>query len=326
MAFETTKELRQYVESELGHELDVNASSSDKTAIINHLDRAHKIVCGGGGLLNYDERNVRIRDEVTFAWARSKFPKIVTLQTSIENLDCSVTNNSASATLSATYATSLTDWFIRFSEKEEVYRISAHSADSASITLDGVYVEDSGTKDCTIFKLVYDIGSDDVLGLISPVVTHDGESNISITDFQELNKRYPIQSVCKQFPSMAGILKEADGTVTVQFNSYPDELERIEVNYIPIPATLVEDSQDPIIPKQHRLVIAELAAYHMLIRNDDDRAIAHLQNARLMFRDLVAHNEQLYGGADENLGRVFHNYNPISDGSYPSKSVVKAYD
>lgn len=300
MAFSTTQELRQYVEKEMGHQVD---DSSDKTDILSHLDRAHKIVCAGGGILNTDESGKRRNDEVSFVWAKSKFPKIITLLPAIEDSTVSVTSNSATATLSAVQSTNCTDWHIKVDGDEEVYRISSHTAGSNSLTLDSVYVETTDSAaTCDIFKLAYSVGSSDILSVISPLRCKEGI--IPLVDQDELLDKYPITDVGEEFPSCAAVIHESSGTLTVQFSSYPDSLERLELSYIPIPTTLNETNSDPIIPAPYRLCIAELACYFMLNRIDDSRAAAHLTVAREIFDDLVEHNLNLVASGDPNFGRV----------------------
>lgn len=311
MAYETTTELRQYVEAEMGHQV---STSSDQDDIVSHLDRAHKMICGGGGILNTDDDGNRRNDETLFVWAKSKFPKIITLLEPLESESLTVTSNSTTATLASASTSNLTDWHIQVDGDQEVYRIASHTANSTGLTLDSVYVNSTDSSAAAdIFKLVYSVGSNDILALSSPIrCTSDKAQSryIKIVDENELRDRFPLADVTKEFPEYCSIIHEDDGTLYLQFSSYSEDLERLEVPYIPIPTTIDESSNDPIVPKHHRLCIAELACYFMLQRIDDDRASAHLAIARGLFDDLVEHNQNLLSSGDPDFGRVIPPWKP----------------
>jgi len=304
MAFSTTTELAQYVEKELGHNLSGSTASSQRTDIVSHLDRAHKLVLAGGGFLNYDEKGYRKNQDVVFSFARATNPKIINTVAPID------TGFTVDATLSSTTITFSSDpnsgvsvqgYHIVISGG--IYRISSHTAASTTATLDAAFVDTTVTgANFSLFKLQYTVGSSDVLRLLSPARTIQGK--LDLLDKDELLDRYPLNEVSKAFPCHAAIINESSGTFTFQLSSYPDDIERLEFDYVAIPTTLDTTSTDPILPAQHRLVLAELACYYMLMRNDDSRAAQHLAIARQMFQALVDWNSQNTGGADSDFGRV----------------------
>ena len=308
MAFSTTSELASLTEKELGHNL--SGSSSQRTDIVSHLDEAHKTVLAGGGVLNYAEDGRRLRNEVVFPFARSQNPKILTLIPAVTTASVTSTRNSASISFAAdpNSGTSIANYFIRIKGEDEVYRVSAHTAAATTATLDGVYVGPSNVSagTCDIFKLQYDIGSSDVLQLVSPFRVYSGNrfNQISLTDKDELVKQYPLHQIGAEMPNMAAAVKETTGTLTVQFNSYPSDYERVEVDYIPVPTTLDTSSSNPIIPAHFRKVLSYLAAYYMAVRNGDKRAGAFLGMARQLFGELVEWSEKLQSVGDPDMGRI----------------------
>lgn len=306
MAFSTTTELAQYTEKELGHQL--SGSSSQRTDIVSHLDRAHKIVCAGGGFLNYDESGRRMRDDTVFSFARAQNPYVLTLIPEISTANVTATRNSTSVSFGAdpNSGTSVAGYFLRVQNEQELYRIASHTAASTSAVLDGAYVGPANVSaaNCEILKLHYSLGSSDILRLVSPIRAFGDYDKINLVDKAELTDQYPLQDTQIEFPSCAALIKEDAGTLTLQFSSVPLDYERIEIDYVPIPTTLDTTSSNPIIPAQFRLVLAHLAIYFMSIRNDDARAEKHLSIAQKMFRELVDWDEKLKASADSDYGRI----------------------
>lgn len=312
MAFSTTSELAQFVERELGH--DLTGASSQRTDIVSHLDRAHKVVLTGGGYLNYDERGIKRSEDIIFSFARSSNPKILNTVAPIEPTSTTVaaTQGSTTITFSAdpNSGTSISGYHIRIGSDSEVYRITAHTAAATTATIDAAYVNSnvSGAS-FKVFKLQYSVGSSDILKIVGPLrcYSDDNLSDNNVVDLfdrNELLSQYPLSSVEKGFPQAACLLLESSGTITIQFSSYSDSIDRFELDYIPLPSTLDTSSVNPIIPAHYRLVLAHMVCYTMLLRNDDSRAAEHLRIARQMFQELVDWNNNMFSTGDTNYGQI----------------------
>jgi hypothetical protein len=204
---------------------------------------------------------------------------------------------------------SVADYFIRINGEGEVYRINSHTGGSTSAVIDGDYVGSANVSvaSCAVFKLRYTLGSNTISQLISPINIFSkvrGAENISIVDKDELYKQWPLADVQVAFPNICALIKEDNGSITLQFNSYPDKLERVELDYIPAQTTLDTLTVDTGIPKKYRATLSYLAAYFMAARNNDTRAPNFLQIARDMFSELVQWNERMQSAADVDFGRV----------------------
>lgn len=309
-SYETTTNLAEYVEKNLGHSVH---PSGQRTEIVDHLDSAHKIVVSGGGILNANSRGQLRQRPVIFTWARSKQPKVINLEAPIETGDVDATLGNTSITFNAdpNSNASIKDFFIRIGTDNEIYRIAAHSGGSSSATLDSAYVETSVTDSSfSLFRLQYDFGSSDIVIPISPLRLY-GRSRINnqidIVDRDEMEQRFPLYDVQKEFPQMSTVIKEVGGTFTLQFNSYADDVERLEMEYIPIPTAITTGSVDPLIPKHHRLVIADLALHLMLINNDDKRSSIFLEKARERFEALRIENRHIKSTGDTRYGKIVLN-------------------
>lgn len=298
MAYETTTELAQAVEFEMGEVTD--GTSQFRTRIIQELDRAHKTLIAGGGELNADANGKPIRRPVLFSWARSATPIVVNLETPYETGTVSVTNNSTTATFSASVTADKAGWYLKIDDEPEVYRISAHGGSSDTMTLDAAYV---GTTDTAagykLFKLDYTVGSDDVMFFTQEIHSFKDDTRIEIIPLESLYKRYPLKDISEAMPSKAAIIKQTGGTLTVRFNSYSEETERLNFYYVPEPSDLNTSGSDPIIPRHHRKVLVHLVSYYMMRGKDDDRAKSHFGTAKQLFDALVTENYQMNFGNDD---------------------------
>ena len=297
----TTSQLLTMLQEEAG---DSQPSSSTSTRLLNLLDRAHNVIIAGGGELNVDKNNVAIARPYLFPWAVSKNPEIFTLEAK-QTGAAGVTNASTSVTIDIDSASKdLTDFEVRMGTDKVTYRIAAHSG--TTVTLDSAYL---GTTDAsttfTAFKLTYDIGTDiifpsDFLRLYS----EKGDSEISLvglTEFLDIASKSDTQ---EGTPTVAGLVQQSGGTITLRFNSYPAEAIRVEMYKVADPATLDTVSVNPIIPARHRTILVHLAAFYHLRKRDDTRANSHLGTAIQIFQTLKAEADQVVGRYDRNFGRM----------------------
>jgi len=309
MAYQTTTELVQLAEKELGH--DTSGASSQRNALLDQMDIAHQTILSGGGILNYDENNKPIRENAIFDWALAATPKILTLRAPITSITATATRNSNAITFSAApdSTNSIAGWYIQIANEEVVYQINAHTGSATTATLDGPFIgsANASAATCKIFKLQYSLGSSDVLRLVSPLrllSRFSDQREIAVVDREELLRQYPLQEVDQGTPELACIVRENEGTFTLQFSHYPDDYVRVEADYIAVPSTLDTTSVDPIVPKRYRTIISYLAAYFLGMRNNDNRAGQFLSMARTKFMELVDANYVNYKSADLNYGML----------------------
>ena len=299
---ETTSELLTLLKQEVN---DVSPSTDTSARYLALLDRAHKAVIAGGGELNLDTAGRPVRDPFIFPWAVSATPKILTLLPKQEGT-ASVTNNSASVTASSinSATTNLTGYHVQFDQNKTTYLITLHSG--TAITLDSPYVDSTNSSAAMLaFKLRYDVGSSDIYFPSDRLRTY-GEllQDISIVDLGELYDEYPLSRVYEHDPMLAAIVNQSStGNLTLQFSSYPSDLFRVELYYVPRVSTLTTSGVDPILPN-YRSLLVHLAAYYHLRKRDDDRAQTHFQTAKAMFDALTTEGRQILNSNDEAFGVV----------------------
>lgn len=288
----TTEDLVKYVE-EAANELN-DGSSSFRAQILVQLNRAYRTVYAGG-----KELNIKGKRPVAFPWARSSVPKVITLEAAISTGTVAVTNNDTAITFSSAPVSSVTGWHFSVDGTDTVYRISAHSAGSASATLDSVYVDDTAAASTyKLFKIEYTVSSD-VLRVFSPLRVYgtqtgqDGEKRIDIIDKAVLDSTWPLANITTgssgSLPTSAAIVHaNGEGSFTFRFNRYVTDMARVEFDYIVIPTPLdITTPVNPSMPIAYRDILAEYALSMLLDNISDDRSGKHFQMATAGFEALV---------------------------------------
>lgn len=307
MSYDTTLELRNLLQEEVN---DTSPDAATQTRYANLIDLAHKVVVGGGGILNLDDRGNPIRRPVIFPWALATYPKTLTLLPfqdgagDVTQLGTTVLNSTINSG-----TTDMTGWHIRFQQFSTVYRIVSHSG--TTLTLDSPYIDlTAAATTFEAFKLVYVLGTNDI-SLITDKARIFTQANLSseiaITDSNEMFSEFPLHRVKTKVPDKAAIINQTGGTFTLQFSHYPDKLKRIDFRYVPIPVALnTSGTSDPIIPNAsgNRLVLVHLAAYYHLRKRDDDRAQGHLKDAKFYFDSIRTESMQNMNSNDPDYGKV----------------------
>lgn len=206
----------------------------------------------------------------TFPWAKSVYPKTLTLIPSSTGT-VTLTQNSTAITFSSGPAATVANYLIKFGTNETTYRITAHTAASTSATLDSECISASGSSSYTLFKVDYTIGSADILRLISVLHSYidpslGGDSYELIAETENDFRRY-FPTFSSGTPTHFTELGQSEGTFTLRFNKYLSSTayHKLEAPYIPIPTDLTaSDLSIPIVPKHHRQTLCELALYFLL--------------------------------------------------------------
>lgn len=312
--YETTTELSSYVEEEIREPSD--GTSVERPKIVRQLDWTNKKITAGGMGLNKMLKEIggELKEPIVFPWARSKFPKIVNFEAPYETGTITATLNSTSITFSSAPANSLANFYLKITGEDEVYRIATHSAASTSASLDAAYVNTSGAgKSFVAFRLVYDFGSD-IMKPISPLRIYgsgqgtDGLARITVISKENMDLYFPLYDIRQQVPTRAAVIKDdGSGTISLYFNAYPQEAERMEMEYIPYPADLNTSGSNPLMPRDHRKVIADFTIYFMLRQLDDGRALDYLRSAKGLLDDLILDARAMTDNANPNFGQVYPN-------------------
>lgn len=304
MALSTTSDLLTYMQDELG---DTAPNATTQAKYLDVLDRAHKVIVAGGGELNVDDEGSTNGRPYIASWAVEQSPIVVNTEVAYTTGTVSVTKGSTSATLSATKTTSAAGWYLKISGKNVVYRVSAHTAGTDALTLDGGYIDDTDSAaQYELIKLDYTFApSSGSLALpVGNIVVSNYNYAIDVTSREQLESDYPIHEVNKGYIKYAGLVKQTSTGIILRMSHYTSDVERLELHYVKVPETLTTGGVDPILPSHHRIVIPHLALYYLLRRYDDDRAESHLQSAKYLFKIMKEESQHLLSGNDDNFAAV----------------------
>jgi hypothetical protein len=241
-----------------------DSSSDFYTKAKVHYNRVHREICNGGASLNPE------LDE-TWYWMRKASPGVITLQPMLI-LTANVTFNSSAVTLSANLTPSIKDWFFSVpGDNGDVYRVAAHTSGTTGVTLDSVYTGTTGVAvEVHAVQLIYDLATDckEVIGAMRGPREED---KIEGMDLESLMDEFPLTRITTGVPKAYAIVQSKK----VRFSGYPGDLAsdliRIEYEYMIEPTDLDDDSGEPLVPLEHRQVLADYLTYYIMKDKNDNR-------------------------------------------------------
>lgn len=276
MAFETTSELYDLMQQLVG---DRNPTTTTRTLMLGFLDDAHKEIVGGGVLLNLTNSQTQKTSPQQFAWI-PKVTEVITIEP-FESNTITVTNGSASATLGTSPAASRDEWMIEFDGS--VYRITANTG--TSVTLDSNCASASGSFEARLYKLEYSLSTTNIMRLLDdPFRVSPNPKQIGVVSEDALTDQHrrPPHRLLERIDFKI----DADGNASVIVGEISNQTQRLRLTLVQTPSTLDLISVDPILPPQHRKMIAYLAAFYLLDKRDDTRAQNNLMIARGLFQNM----------------------------------------
>lgn len=134
----------------------------------------------------------------------------------------------------------------------------------------------------------------------------DGGGNITSMDPIAMKKRRPLTSVIEGNPNKYAVVEEdEDGTLIVRFNRYPEKLTRVEIDYIPVPRDLKDNTASiPLIPRKFNDVLEYGASSDVLLDKEDSKAQAFAARAGQKLTAMMVQNRNTEQRAGEFFGEV----------------------
>lgn len=266
---------------------------------IECLNRAYRDIWMGGGAL------VREMNE-PWLWLKKDPPGVVILNPLIEDGTVSVTNNSASITFSSAPAASVQGRFFRVEGHADVFRISSHTGGVASATLDSVYTgATNAAAGYKVMQLEYTLAAD-LLRVIGPMrIYKDNKVEVDGVSLSSLERDYPLAYVEAGVPDMFAMVTETK----VRFNRYggvsSTELIRVEYDYLQKPATeLADDTVEPLVPLEHRQVLADVALMYLYTAMSDARVAIVAPMAKAGLSAMAADNRARLAQMSRKMGAI----------------------
>jgi hypothetical protein len=237
-----------------------------------YLNRAYRSLAQGG--LEFDNKKVR-----DWWWLYTQGNVI--LQPIRTTGTVAVTQNNATATLSAVVASDLDGYFFKVDGHQDVFKVSAHTAGAAVLTLDSVYTGDTNaTATYTLFKLDYDLAAD-FARLMTPFRRHQSSADeVYSLDVREFQNQNPLSLMQTGVPDRFAFVDHN----TVRFNAKGDadgDYIRLDYFYIKTITDLTDSaSEEPAVPLQYRHVLADLGLYFLLLDKESGKTEAILAQAK----------------------------------------------
>jgi len=302
----TTADLKTAVLQHAGELTD--GTSAYDTLVVTYLNRIYgELVCGGSTFV----------PELSepWSWARASAPGTLALLPAYETGSATLTNASTSGTFSDTPAASLGSFagrFLQMFSRADVYRISAHTAGSASFTLDQAYQEATVTSSFSAAKLDYALTSG-IARLVEPfrvfqAQTGEGnqEGKIGSMSSDELHRNFPLHRLQSGVPTYFAIISESSsGVMTVRFNKTPLSAVRVEYEYVPYPTDLTSSPDTtPIVPREHRATLVYGATYWLMVDKNDSRADAYFRLTQQKIQGMLLNRRREYDDTSDTFGKL----------------------
>ncbi len=153
---------------------------------------------------------------------------------------------------------------------------------------------------------VYVLGG--ICRLIEPLKIHKGSAGMSVfgLDTESFQRDIPLTLVEEGYPDRFTVIKEAtDGTLTVRFNRYPVDKTRIEVEHVPVPRDLKDDSNSiPLVPRKHVDVLEDATVFYIMLDKSDDRATLYASLLQGKLSAMIAQNRGSLLRSGKDFGQI----------------------
>lgn len=296
--------------------------SSDYTAdALNYMDTFYRAILAGG-----NEFDVNLGEPWT--WAKAKYPGVLNLQPPVTAGNVLLTQGSPAGVLDTPPAFSLIGYYIHQTGGGEYYRITDHVANDPNITLESSYNNPTGAGPFIAMLLDYDLNAANILRQIGPMKVYrtqrtDGDEQGKITglDIRSFEKKYPMYRIRNGVPVEYAILYQntAIQQVTVRFNTYVNELTKVDYDYIPAPGTLLYSSASvPIIPIEHRQCLSYATAFALMTDKEDNKAQTFFSLTKNKLQAMVNANRKEFMQISKNRGRLIARLDDYRERNWPT--------
>lgn len=245
--------MQQAVADTLGLSLNITAQA---TQIQRYINQACRIV--------YQ----------SFDWPFLKAPNPYTLQTVTDYTTGTVTTTagSTSVTFSGNISNSVAGYYLQTSSSKDWYRVTAHTAGTATATLEAPAIYTGSSVTFTLRQFFYSLNA-------TPAIDRIYSVKQPITPFQLMEMSETLFNEVKPDPNTTGTPKlfilagqDASGHWQMGFWPIPNQVQNISIEYLQEPVDLSANTDTGVIPDKWRsTVIVEGAVTFGYQSLDDSR-------------------------------------------------------
>lgn len=285
-----------------------NGSSDFDAVALQYLNRAYQALVMGGGEVDSECNE-------DWWWARKYPPGVLNLTPSLIDGTATVTNGSVSITLSSPPSFAATNYFFQTTDHPDIFRTALHLPFGSSVTLDAAYTGSSGTKSYRLFKAEYDIAADSIRVIAPMRVYQNSASEIDGVELSSLERDCPLSHIESGTPSQFAFITESK----VRFNRFgplantSPNLIRVEYDYVYRPDDLTGGTtEEPIVPRQYRKLLADIALTFLFVDKNDDRAVLIASLAKKGLQAMVREQRSRMINYSRSLGTITPRLNKSS--------------
>ena len=252
----------------------IDTSSDEYSNVVRWVNRAYQGIWSGGS-----EIDPNIQE--AWWWLRKDSQGVLTLNPLINTGTVNVSNNSTSITFSSAPTPSVAGRHFKVDGHADVFVISSHTAGEVGATLESVYTgSDDSAASYRVMQFDYDLASD-VLYLNDPMwAWQDSEREINLIDLNSMREKWSINNLHQGVPRNFAMTAQG----SVRFSHFggltSTDLIKVDYEYMRIPADLDDDSNEPVVPRQYRKILADWALGMLLDKKEDSRAAGAFALAR----------------------------------------------
>lgn len=166
-------------------------------------------------------------------------------------------------------------------------------------------LDDENTTNAASVTSTYVLGG--ISRLVEPFRVHRGLGDgIFGIDAESFQRDYPFSRIHEGIPDRFAVVREgADGTFMVRFNKFPTEKTRIEIEHVPIPRDLKDNSSSvPLVPRKHVDVLEDAATFYIMLNKSDDRAQVYASLLQGKLKAMIAQHRGALVRAGKNFGQI----------------------
>lgn len=183
--------------------------------------------------------------------------------------------------------------------------LGATGTNLAFSALPSLGFDDLDTATAATQTSTYIIGG--ISRLVEPFrVFRTWDSTITAVDNVKMAEEYPLSDTRMGMPTKFTRLKEDhEGRIWVRFNKYVKELTKFEIEYVPVPRDLQNNTASvPLLPRKYADILEYGAASFILLDKEDSKAQVYEGLAKKQLEAMQANNRAELYKAGVNFGEI----------------------
>lgn len=226
-------------------------------------------------------------------WALSPTPGTIVSDAAVRVTASSISGTTV--TLTATITPSMAGRKIYNDSNNAVYRITAHTSGTDTMTLDATYVETETSGALTIYQDEYLVDST-VLKIWDPMQVR-GQSGQIVTGLNkptfeaQYGKGWSVgPAPVEAFTEVHWDYTGGTGTRRIRFGPWSEDRFVVEYDYAQfhtLTYDAVASTDTPRVPREYRQVIVDLAKFYAFLLKDDSKTDSAFLNSNRMYQLMV---------------------------------------